>query len=76
MLQTYSEFPNKELTGKFSDEDRRWRLGILRSQLLSAETELARVQRAWAAELAGARAHGQHAIAEEFVKDLAARAAG
>ncbi len=64
---------NAKLTGRFSDSDRRWRFGILRAQLMTAEADLAKRRKEWDDELAAARRQGQDEIAAEFVADLAER---
>lgn len=73
-MMTSPQREDGKLTGKYSDDDCRFRLKVvLSSQLLQAVTDLAKAHRQFVADIAGARAHGQGTIADEALIELGQR---
>jgi hypothetical protein len=74
-LFTASERSDGQLTGRYADSDRRFRLKCLVDRIIRAEGERAKAQRAFDAERIAAESQGQHALADESLKLLAERRA-
>jgi hypothetical protein len=70
-LLTGSERPDGELTGEFSDKDRRARFDILARQRAQAEADARKFKAQFDAEIASARRQGQKEIIAEAQRRLA-----